>query len=298
MLRTRRQVLGCFATLLSAGCSSTGLTGLDDCTSGIHVSGERFDPPTDLVANLDEEGRAIVAEAVDTGSAERTTYGQESLRAGIFVEWDSAFYETAVSTVEVEAVTAYRLDIEWEQGQELPDDATVVDFADLPDADRETLDLAVYGSEERKGHPTESLGISDFPAPYPDGIDSSELVDNGVTWVHWDDRAYRVEVGGSSTQKRRTYRYEVERVATSPEEFRTVVASRHRIEFTDLSMDEREIVRQAVDDRYEECSPASDALRSLESRLLDDKRLPYPAEGWQVRFDREEYRLTVMRWVR
>lgn len=293
---SRRQVLGFGAALLSAGCSATDPTKSDDCHSGFHVSAEEFEPATDLVADLDEEGRAIVAEAVEAKSVERTTYGQESLRDGVFVEYDGAVYETRVSTAEVESVAAYRLNVEWEEGQEPPGDATVVGFAELPEADQKVLDLAVYGGDERREHPTESLSVDDFPAPYPDGGDSSKLVTGNVTWVRWNDRPYRVEVGGSATKERRTFEYEVERVATNPKEFRTVAASRYRIDLTDLSPDEREIVLKALEDTYEECSPASDALESLQSRLSDDQRLPHPAEGWYVRFDGGEYRLSIVRW--
>jgi len=297
MSPSRRQVLGSAVALLSAGCSTQSITESDDCTSGFDVTVEQFAPETDLVANPDEEGRAIVAEAIDTGRVERTTYEQASLRDGVFVKYDGAFYETATSTVEVESVTAYRLNVEWEQGQEPPDDATVVTFEELPEADRNVLELALYGGEERRELPRESLSVNDFPAPYPDGSESSGLVESDVTWVRWDDRAYRVEVGGSTSEERRTFRYEGERVATSAEAFRTVVASRYRIELSALSSEEREIVLQAREDRYEECSPASDGLDGLRERLPDDERLPYPAEGWYVRFDGGEYRLAILQWV-
>lgn len=294
---SRRQILGFGATLLSAGCSSTDVPGREDCTSGFHVSGERFDPSDDLIVELDADGQAIVMEAVETGSAERTTYSQEPLRGGIFVQQNGAFYETDVSTTETESVTAHRLRLEWEKGQTAPEDATVVKFSDLPDDDKKALELAVYGSDERKERPTESMSIEDFPAPYPDGSESSKLVGNDVTWVRWKDRVYRVEVTGSATQERRTFRYEMERVATRTEDFRTFVASRYRINLTGLPADEREIVAQAFDDRYEECTPSSDALESLQNRLPDNQRLPHPADGWYVRFEGGDYRLSIMQWV-
>lgn len=297
MSPSRRQVLGFGAALLSAGCSSTDLTGSDDCESGFHVSGEGFDPATDLTVDLDDESRAIVTEAVEIGSVERTTYEQESLRDGVFVEHDGAFYETHVSTAEVESVAAHRLNVEWEQGQQPPDDATIAEFADLPEVDREVLELAIFGSDERREHPKESLSVTDFPAPYPDGGNSSKLVADGVTWVRWNDRTYRVELGESATKERRTFSYEVELAATGPEEFRTVVASRYRINLAELSSDARDIVRKALEDVYEECSPASDGLQELQDRLSDDQRLPYPAEGWYVRFDGGAYRLSIMQWV-
>lgn len=296
---SRRRVLGLGAALLSAGCSSRLPIGSDDdCASGFHISGEPFDPATDLVADLDEEGRRIVNEAVENGSAERTTYGRESLRDGIFVERDGSFYRTNVSTADVESVAAFRLTIEWESDREPPEDATVVAFEELPAADREALELAIYGSDERERHPSESLTMNDVPAPYPDGGGSSELVDGGVTWVRWDDRAYRVEVDGSDTTERHTFRYEVERVAAGAEEFRAVAASRYRIELDDLSADERGIVREALDDRYRECSPASDPLQGIQNRLPEDRRLPHPGDGWYVEFDGGEYQLFILQWER
>lgn len=292
---SRRRILGFGAALLSPGCSSFGRSQSDDCTSGFDVSGERFDPVADLASALDGSDRAIVTEAVETGSAERTTYGQEPLRGGLFVEHDGSFYETAVSTAETEVVTAYRLNLEWENGRDAPDEATVVEFSGLPDIDQEVLRSAVYGSDERREHPAESMSVNDFPAPYPDGGDASELV-SGVTWVRWNDRTYRVEIGESTTQERRTFRYTVKRVAMGSEEFRTVAASRYRIDLTDIPDDEREIVSKALGSGYEECSPASDALKNLQDRLPDDQRLPHPGDGWYVGFDGEEYEFTIMQW--
>lgn len=306
MPASRRQILGVAATVFSAGCSATDLTGAgtgtgtgtdDDCASGFDVSGETFDPVTDLTADLGADQRAIVAEAVETGHTERTTYGQEPLRGGIFVEHDGAFYETGVTTTGTEEVPAYRLNLSWEQGQRAPDGATVVGFSDLPASDREVLHRAVHGGEEREEHPAESLTVNDFPAPYPDGGASSELV-GGVTWVRWNDRVYRVEVGGSASQERYTYRYAVERVATDPEEFRSAVAARYLVNLAELPDAARDVVSQALDSGYEECAPASDGLERVRARLSDDQRLPYPADGWYVRFDGDEYRLSIVQWVR
>lgn len=294
----RRQVLGVAATVLAPGCSSAvrSVPGDDDCTGGFHVSGERFDPATDLTLSLDADQHEIVAEAAETGTAERTTYGQEPLRGGVFVEHDGAFYETSVTTAGTDEVMAYRLSIEWEAGQRAPDDATVVAFSALPEVDREVLDLAVYGSDERREHPAESLSVTDFPAPYPDGAASSELV-SGITWVRWNDRDYRIEVEGSTSQERRTFRYAVERVATDPEEFRTVVAADYLVNLAELPDGARDVVSQALDGGYEECAPASDALERVRSRLDDDQRLPHSADGWYVRFDGGKYRLSVREWV-
>lgn len=309
MAINRRQVLVSSAVLLSSGCvatsdgpstDDTSASSDDECTSGVDVSGKAFDPADDLVASLDDDERALVAEAVESGSAERATYGEKLLTAGIFVEQNGTFYETDVTVAGSESIQAYRLDLSWEKGREPPSDATTVAFADLPKADRSVLRLAVGGSGEEgeKSHPSQSLQRNDYPAPYPDGADSSQLVGNGVVWVQWNDRAYRVSVGDLTTQERRVFRYSVENVAESPTEFRRFAASAFRVNLEDVPDEEHNIVEQALDEGYEECSPPSDALEGLRARLSEEKRLPIPRYGsWYVRFDGGDYLLSIMNWV-
>jgi hypothetical protein len=326
---SRRRALSVGATLLAAGCVGSPLpsgapnddrtdlpppttddrpdstrhaTGRDrettgDCQSGFHAFANPFDPAADLPVALDERERALVADAVADGTATYATYGRRPLSDGAFVAYDGAFYRVESSAAAVEQVPAFRTRIEWERGQAAPADATVVALDDLPAVDREVFLGAVGGSEE-KGLPEEGLSVREYPAPYPDGGDQSRLVGR-VTWVRWRDRTFRVEVAGESTTtaERRTYRYAVERVAATDAEFREHVADAYLVSLDDAPKPQRAIVRRALDDGYEECEPASDALAGLRERLERATTLPNDSGEWYVALDGRRFRLEILRWV-
>ena len=316
---SRRRVLGLGATLLAAGCvgSPPSETPADDrtdsppptteardretatgnCESGFHVSTSAFDPVADLPADLDDRERTLVADAVAGGGATDETYGRPPLSEATFVSHDGAFYRIASSVASVERVPAFPMRIEWERGQEPPAGVVAVPTADLPAVDREVLRGALAGNE-RKGFPSQSLSVREYPAPYPDGGDASRLVGN-VTWVAWRDRALRVEVAGESTttRERRTYRYTVERVAATPAAFRRFVADEYLVGLDDAPAAQRELVRTALDDTYEECAPPSDALAGLRRRLAGADPLPDASREWYVALDGRRFRLGVLRWV-
>ena len=277
------------------------------CLEGVTLELRPFDPAAHATVPLDDERRAVVAEAVEDGVAKVVAYGEESLRDGVFVEYDGAFYGID-HAVESTAVSAYRMGVEWERGQEAPADTTVVAFADLPESDRTALRIVINGGERgRVGEsesaggprlPTESLSIGDFPAPYPDGGDGSRLVGNGVTWVSWDGNVLRVELGASTEAERRTHSYTAEQVAGSAAGFREAIAPEFLIRLTDLPRNERTIVERAIRDKYRGCGTISDTAPTLQERLAEKKQLPGPSGGeWYVRFDGDDYLLTLFQWV-
>ena len=156
----------------------------------------------------------------------------------------------------------------------------------------------MLGSERRE-LPSESLSVREFPAPFPDGGDDSRLV-GGVAWVRWRDRTFRVETAADSetTQKRRTFRYTLERVAADAGEFRRRIADRYLVRLDDLPEDQRAVVERARDGGYEECKPQSKALADLRRRLPDSGRLPEPhGDSWYVELDGRRFRLELAEWV-
>ena len=317
----RRRLLGASALLLSGGClqASPGTTpsnssspgrpttkSSDSCQGGFEIEARPF-TASELTVQLSEEQRELVAEAVQNGPTEVVSYGQPLLAADVFVEYDGAFYETAYSTATTE-VPAYKLNVSWERGQQTPDNATSITFADLPEADQSALKLAIYGGEEgqvkgggddeRDQLPQQSLEMREFPAPYPNGGESSTLVDEGIVWVSWDGRIYRVEMGESTTTERHTRQYRIDHVADDEPAFLEALAAEFLIQFEELPKRERAIVERAIDGGYEECTPASDALANLQTRLPDKKQLPAPNyRSWFVRFEGEDYLLSISQWV-
>ncbi|PSP54330.1 hypothetical protein BRC82_10465 [Halobacteriales archaeon QS_1_67_19] len=298
MNSSRRRFLTVGALALAAGCSARPS---DDCTSGYDVSGAQFDPATDLLLSLSRAEKQIVAEAAKTGATTRTTYAGETLESGAFVAYDGRFYRTDTTRIRTASVTAYSMNIAWEKDQTPPSDADAIPYSSLPESDRDALSYAVEGSggDEREGLPSESLSINDAPVPYPDGGQDSQLVARDAVWVHWNDRYFRVEVNGETTQEKYTYEYALTEVAGTPSAFREHVASAYRVDLTGLPDDQREIVRQALDEGYEECAPASEPLSRLQKRLPEDKQLPRPERGdWYVRFDGSDYLFRIVQWVR
>lgn len=282
---------------LTAGCS-TSLS--DDCTSGYDVSGEQFDPATDLLVSLPRDEKQIVADAVQTGTATRTTYAGETLESGLFVEYDGRFYQTDTTRVQTTSKTAYLMNISWEKGQTPPSDAVTVPYSSLSESDQDALSYAVEGSQsdERKGIPSESLRINEAPIPYPEGGQASQLVGSDEVWVHWKDRYFRVQVNGETTKEKYTYEYTVMEVAETPSAFREHIASFYRVDLTGLPEDQRAIVQQAIDGGYEECTPASEPLEQLQNRLPEDKQLPQPEHGsWYIRFDGNNYQFRILEWI-
>ncbi|WP_255149228.1 hypothetical protein [Halorarius halobius] len=271
----------------------------DDCTAGYYVDRYPFTPVEDLPATLDRAvEREVVAAAVADGETTYETYGQEPLDEGVVAHEDT-YYWLSITAASATEVPAYLFDCSWEYGREAPADATVIAYADLPESDREAMQLLVApeGSEEGERHPSESLTIRERPVPYPEGGDDSELLARDTVWVRWNDREYRVSTGERTSTERHTYRYAAEQVADDDAGLRAWAGEEFVV---DLSLSEaaRDAYERAGGEAgYEACEPAPDGLDALLDQLPEDARLPGPADGWYVRVDGERSRLTVMQWV-
>lgn len=264
------------------------------CPDGLELAAVPFDAVDDLPVALDDESRPLVREAAADGAATLTTYRGRPLRGGVYVRFDGAFYRTELSSSS-ETVPAYLLDATWEAGRTPAADDTAVAYADLPAVDRRAFRLALR-LDEREQFPRESAGVSDYPAPYPEGGDDSLFLEEWTLWVRYDDRTFRVTMGERTTTERETFRYEVTRVAADAAGFRAAVRERYRV---DLPADDRqrEILRAAAGDGYEECAPLSDALEAIHERLEAADRLPFPVAGWYVTVDGDPYRVETYRGV-
>lgn len=319
-MRTRRTLLAQATTLLGAGALAGCLGGpsgpgtddeppdgtpddhTDDCTSGFSVTADAFAPTEDLLLALEGPEQALVEDALAEGPVTVERYSaQDPLPDGAYVERDGAYHELSVAEGETTEIPAVLLDVAWEDGQTAPADATAVQFADLPAVDREALGYALDGDSfggESEGHPSESLSIQQFPAPYPDGTDDSALVGAGETWVRRDGRTYSVTADGRTTTDRHEFEVDLEMVAETDEAFRTHVDERYRVSLEDRSEPAKDVVRQAAADGYQECDPASDGLAELRDRLPQDRLLPHPENNaWYVTLDGEGYALTILNWL-
>jgi hypothetical protein len=278
----------------SDGPTPTG----DDCTSGFHVALKAFAPSDDLAVHVEgATERDLVATAVESGSATHETYGESPLRAGV-VEHEEAYYQLAVEEAGSETVPAFLFDISWENGRTAPDGSTLLAFEDLPEPDREAIRFLVPDGEgeEDEGHPSQSFTGRERPVPYPAGGDDSRLLEQDTVWVRYDGREYRVSTGAETTTELHRYRYTADEVAADRAALRTWAAETYLLD-PSFSEAERDLLRQAGSDYYEECSPPSEALAGIQSKLPEDARLPAPAEGWYVDVDDDRHRLEILKWV-
>jgi hypothetical protein len=276
----------------------------DDCVSGFSVRTVPFQPAEDAPVQLSAGEQDVANQLVRGGSAEFTTYtGDPPLRDSIYISMNGAYYRTTIEATDTTEVSAHRLTIMWETGQEAPATASVVPYEELPERDQQGLELAIKGpetgGEKRRGHPRESLSARDAPIPYPNGTTDSRLVNHDETWVRWNERTYHVTSGDSAMTTRHTYRYTASAVADSSEEFRQHIVQQYLIRLTDLTDAERTILQQATAEGYQECEPASDGLERLRERLPDDRQLPHPHDQeWFVQFEESRYRFGITNWIR
>lgn len=301
---SRRSVLSAAGVALSSGCLGTwgGSPLGDGCVSGFSVHGRPFDPAGELPLILSAGQRSLVERLVDDHPAEISTYfGDPPIRGGVFVEHRGTFYEVSAEEIGRTEVPARLLELSWNAGQTAPGDARTVHFEELPRPDRRVVRLVVEGPEYggQEGHPSEGMTVSEFPAPYPDGVADSTLVGAGETYVRWNDRTYLVEVGGEATTSRYTYRYDIAAVADGPDAFRSVVADRFLVALADPSEPVADILAAATGDGYQECEPASEGLRQLRQQLPAEKELPHPRDGaWYVAFEGDRYELGIIDWIK
>ena len=292
----RRGVLSIAGTILAGGCLGGAGTPTKNCSSAVLVGVEPFDPVAALSGRLSEHERAVLADAATGETPTLTTYRDGPFPEPTLATREEAFYRIRRRTVETADVPSFETTVS--AGGDGTPGTDPIPHAALPEADRRALRVAVLGPG-RDRLPSGELSIEGFPAPYPDGADSSRLIGT-VSWVRWQDRTLRVEVAGgrTGTVERATYAVSAEKVADSPEAFRAFLAAEYLVDTEDFPESQRRIVDAAVDGGYSECFPESDALVALRDRLDDRTELPAPygeahRRNWYVEVGGERRLLSV-----
>jgi hypothetical protein len=272
------------------------------CGAGLTVTADPFDPAEALPVRLSERGTTLVERAVDTGTAEGTHYSDRPpLEDGSYADVDRRFYRLAVEQTGQSEVPGLVLNVEMRVGKAAPTGATVVPFDDLPAVDRAALRYTVYESEwdHRGDDLPQGLSARKRPVPYPDGLDGSRFAAvSDQLWVHWQDRDWRVEAGERTTRTQYRFAVTPSEVATDREGFRAAIAETHLVERSQFDADEREILRTAAADQYEECEPLSETVASLRETLEEEQPLPAPLDdAWYVGLEDGDYRVEFRDWV-
>lgn len=277
-----------FLAALATG-SVVALAGCAD--PGAHLDMERVsdaelaERASRSTANAPEEVRSVVAGAVENGSATAEE------RAASFdpdrpVRHEGRFYEVTRSVVDEREERSWEVAVDYDPPES---DGPTIAFADLPAVDRAVLSDLIPPS----GDPPESEGpdVGVGHVYGPEGEEESVLVpDQEYEFVTHDGVRYGLRVEGPRTVTVETYRFEVEAVAGSADEYAAQVRDEYLFVLDGLSDAEREIVTEAVDSSYNAGEP-SDAFASLASRFREHPGFRVDEYGgeWVVEFEGETY---------
>lgn len=275
-----------------------------DCGRGYTVYISRFAPTEQLVTGFRSAQQRLVDRIITEDGVVLQTYGRRPIRTEQYTRYDEAYYRIDYEQTGTEEVHAQRADLSWENGQEAPEDKTVVTYTDLPEVDQHALEFLIHGPEySREGLPTQGMTVADSPVPYPQGTADSELVGAGTVWVEWENRVYEVTISpDDKTITRRAFDYTATRVADSKDGFREYVAGQYLGSLEGLSNEEKSVLEAAIDagedGKYEECNESSPGYKKLKQRLDNIPDLPDPDNNhWYISYEGERYLLEIGGWV-
>lgn len=229
----------------------------------------RSDDHEELVGNAIEQG---TASARDTRSPVETGWPNEH---------DGSYYEVTADRSAVGEQT--RFEIVVRPPVDDPDGETV-SLSSLPGIDQALFD-GVFPQPD-----------AEDPAVFVGEYDSSEretsalVPDLAFDAVEYEGRIYPVEQGWERVDTIYEFTYEAELVAETDADFLSYLRSTYRFDLEDLSEAEREVVEEAIDERYFESDP-DEGFESLVDRLHSRRGFNVDDHDgeWLVRYDGEEY---------
>ena len=245
-------------SLLLAGCAGTGGPPATERPTTDDTMTDRTSPPTTdgyyraYEFSATEVSEADVARDVTLSQSDlegRLTWGADSFAATLFADGaaeqvdiderdatsvgildesavlraNGTYYAVEKSVVSRHEGPAYSMELEGPLRPDFHDDyeraeREAVDFSDLSAADRDVFEYAVPPAEE---HET-TVSTSGYDYVFASSVDESDatLVDGEVHYVRYEGDLFRiVSDGRKGTKVRYRVRYELERIADSPEAF-------------------------------------------------------------------------------
>lgn len=268
----RRRVLAAFGSGLSlsfAGCSGSGRTERENSGDVGTVPSASLEMSTvtdEAIARRTtyrigsgdhQSERQLAATVIETGSETVTATNRPVPEGKPFV-YDGSVYELSHEVLESTPAKSFR--VAFEEVEEV--DGTIA-YDALSGADKR--ELRRYG-----WHEPASFALASAPVTYTeDEVRASRLVPEPETSVvAWADGTRgRFTVKSSNDADLKTYEYTAEQVQESAEQFGRTIREEHEFALTELSVDQGEIVSEAitVDHGYEveESEPVPEAFDQL-----------------------------------
>jgi len=209
------------------------------------------------------DDRDILAAAVENGSASASGRSPP-LDPDRPVAFSGAYYDLTVQETGQRTAREFEIRIDYAPTSE-PADGTVIEYGDLPEADRRALDPLFPRPGSAPDEPGYKFAVG---GTYTDAeTEESVLVpEQAYDAVAYEGEAYPILVGDSRDVTVYEYRYEATEVAASADAFAERIRDRHEFTLSGLSEAERDIVETAIDGEYYQ-GDTTDAFESLVDRF-------------------------------
>lgn len=229
--------------------------------------------------------RSVVSDAVENGSA-TATGRRPPIDGEAPVAYEDRFYDLSVTETDRWEATQYEVEVDYDPGDF---DGTTVEYAELSDVDRETVDRLLPPPEDDPGGEGYDFGTGRVYSE--EEAERSVLVpDPEYDAVVHEGTAYPVRAGDARTVTVSEYRYDADLVAADAAEFAEALRDEFLFELSGLSADERDVVSEATDGGYYE-GEATDAFESLVGRFREHEAVESDEWGgeWLARYDGTVY---------
>lgn len=265
-----------------AGCSrpprvDLWLTPLHDSELGVQLVA-----PADA---LDPAQETALRRALEDGAYTRTASEEAGplLDDGQVVHYDGAVLAVRTTRVAIERRTVETFEVIYtgdgdDTNFELDEDAVVVDYRDLPPADRAMFDALDPDSLRAQG----GAVATDHAHDYPDDHDSVLLPDPPYDAVEYDGARFIVEYEGRETLENGRYRYEIEHLAPDVRAYVDRLAGSvvFTLDAESLSEEQHGMLDSAMDGGYGEERELSDGFAALLDRLRRHDALDVGFADW------------------
>lgn len=280
----RRQFVaaaGSALTVAFAGCSRPPRVDLELTPLRKSRLGDRLVTAAD---ELGPDARTAVARAHGKGEYVRTADGSRPLVAdGRVVGYAGRVWTVRTTRVGVERRELETFDVVYTgRGDNttvaVDDDVRVVDYADLPPADREMFDAVGPEALMAGGAAMGAVGGYD----YPDDADSVFVPEQEYDAVEYEGGTFLVDYEGSRTVENARFRYELDPLAPDVATYveRRAEAVVFVLDAGDLTEEQRDVLDSAMDGGYGEERELSDGFAALLDRLRDHDRLGVTFADW------------------
>lgn len=263
-------VAGCLTPASQANSCSDGTDLSLVEAADAHVSNE-FSTSVD---GLPHATATVVEEALRTGEATARGYYAPRLQTEYVVTGPDAHYYRVTTTDHDRTETTgyeYAVEIGIDEAT-LSDDDLVRSFPDLPAHDRTSIQSAIGNTGLLHApHYTSFSVVFAYDHDEVQG-ESVFIPETDVQYVEWEDTVLRLDFEEQRTVHITSTTVVAERVATSPEAFVTHIGTERGVVLTGLTDRQREIVIQAIEDGYTECTPYSESFSDLLDRLSMSER--------------------------